>query len=448
MRCILFLLLMVIVFSSCQSPNSRTDQQTQQERLNPEIVQINMKTQTWFGVPEDNELVPFQTENTISSKGYFHWSIDSGEPSEENIGVEFMFLPEMYESYGAKLKVAGDYKNIDGTPARFFSSLDPAVIRADIDNMKRAGVKTVTPQVFLNGSSGDLERDFALIRMYLQYAGEAGLSCKIEVDITGLNDETLTGKLKEFWLELNHRIEINRTCWEKINAKPVLALWGIGFIDRPGSRDQAIELINWFKNGTDNPVKVWLVGGIPFYWNKEISDCKVGFRDVFLMFDTVTPWSIGRFNAATFDVHKDMIRKQVELCAANNVIYKPVMWAGFSWHNRKSNENSQNRLIMGDNTVPYFVPRENGSLLWKQFRFYKELRLVCFSYAMWNEDDEGTALFSHQTDSHKLPKDILIPDKGATSPDFYIRLLAEINQNYILENSVSRVPANVPVPLK
>ncbi len=443
---ILFGIILVLILSGCKMEKPEKVEKEEEHKLDIADVKVNMKTQVWYATPNDERFIPFSTPNGVRIKDYSHWSRNGNEPCEGNVGVEFLFLPEMYEANGAQLEELSEYRNLDGSPVKIFSSLDPAVIRTDLRNMVAAGIGTVSVQIFLTGTINNMERNYALIRMYLKYANEYKLKFRVEIDITGVIESELTERLKEFWIELNRRIDIHESFWEKINGKPSLAIWGLGFINRPGTVWEAIDIIKWFKTGEKNPVKVYLEGGVPFYWHTGSGDSKSNFIHAFVLFDCVSPWSIGRFDYENFDSVKFTIKEHIEVCRKHNISYRPVLWPGFSWHNLMSRKSAVTWLAI-DNTQPYLIPRLKGEFLWKQFRFYKELGLSDLSYAMWNEDDEGTAFFSHQVDPHKLPSGMLIPDKGATSPDFYIRLITEINRKYLLED-YKTLPETVPIPLK
>ncbi len=454
MKAIIVLILITLLFCSCQSPGSSAFKEGELAS-NSELrggyndLQLNMKTQTWFGTPGDRYLLPFTTEREISNRQYMRWSRNQSTPHVNNIAVDFMFLPEMYQKRGASLYAVENYCNIDGTPVRLFSSLDPVIIKTDLENMAKAGVKTVTPQIFLVGNKEDMERDFAILRMYLEYAPVYNLKVKAELDITGVQEMYLFRKIRLFWQELNNRFNLYNSAWERIDGKPAIAIWGLGFFDRNGKPEQAAGIINWLKGGATNPAHAYVEGGVPFYWSWEAYDSKPGFLQVYLMFDTISPWTVGRFNNTNFDKYKGMLKDQYELCRSHGIKYQPIMWPGFSWHNLVKREFPKTRYYSRsrDSSEPYFVPRECGQFIWEQFRFYKELGINDYSYAMWNEDNEGTAFFSHQTDQNKLPHCMFVPDKGKTSPDFYRRLIGEINKWYA-HSDIGKVPVKMPVPLK
>ena len=82
----------------------------------------------------------------------------------------------------------------------------------------------------------------------------------------------------------------NSPGYARQNGKPVVCLCGLGFTDRPGNQDQDLDLIKFLKSQG-----AYVIGGVPTHWRTESADSKKGFMNVYLSFDMISPWAIGRF---------------------------------------------------------------------------------------------------------------------------------------------------------
>src|SRR4029450_13257592 len=86
-------------------------------------------------------------------------------------------------------------------------------------------------------------------------------------DISGHVPETLVDDLKHDWAYLVDTLRITASeRYLRHNGRPLLAIWGFGFRDRPATPSQAAELIDFFKNNPDPRYRVTLFGGLPAGW--------------------------------------------------------------------------------------------------------------------------------------------------------------------------------------
>jgi hypothetical protein len=76
-----------------------------------------------------------------------------------------------------------------------------------------------------------------------------------------------------------------------------------------------------------------------------------------------------------------MIAPDLALAAKNRQIYMPVVFPGFSWHNPKR-DTEKNR-----------IPRLGGEFLWRQAYNAKVAGATVLKIAMFDEVNEGTAMF-------------------------------------------------------
>ncbi|HMH23936.1 MAG TPA: GH92 family glycosyl hydrolase, partial [Puia sp.] len=95
----------------------------------------------------------------------------------------------------------------------------------------------------------------------------------------------------------------------------------------------------------------------------------------------VQPWFVGRYQEATYPGFRDRIRADIEWCRQNKLDYVPVVFPGFSWHN-----------MYPKNPMDQ-IPRNRGSFYWKQIVGALRSGAEMLYIAMFDEIDEGTAIF-------------------------------------------------------
>ena len=117
-----------------------------------------------------------------------------------------------------------------------------------------------------------------------------------------------------------------------------------------------------------------------------------------------------------------LLTPDVELAAANHQIYMPVIFPGFSWHNLKRNDR-QNQ-----------IPRQRGEFLWRQAYNAKMAGAKVLKIAMFDEVDEGTAIFKAASRRNDAPDQgywLTLDADGAELPsDWYLRLAGEITRMF------------------
>ena len=139
---------------------------------------------------------------------------------------------------------------------------------------------------------------------------------------------------------------------------------------------------------------------------------------MFRSFDVISPWSVGRYgdNAGADDFQKNLIVPDLLEAQKAGRDYMPVVWPGFSWHNLNHGPTNQ-------------IPRNGGAFYWRQS--YNAVSAGCTMLygAMFDEMDEGTAMFKLAPTKAELPaqgKFVPLNADGTTLPsDWYLRLANE-----------------------
>ena len=143
--------------------------------------------------------------------------------------------------------------------------------------------------------------------------------------------------------------------------------------------------------------------------------------NVYLSFDMITPWTVGRFNGVNGakGYHNDL-EADFKLLNSKNIDYQPVLFPGFVWANMMRN-NKRNQ-----------IPRLHGDFMWQQFVNLKQIGIKNSYIAMFDEYDEGTAIAKGAQDKSMIPTDQYFltfdADGVKVSSDFYLRLVHDGNR--------------------
>ena len=216
-------------------------------------------------------------------------------------------------------------------------------------------------------------------------------------DLSGANaTSTMVEDVKLHWESLVSRHGVNDPSNSHLltyNQKPVVALWGVGFSRTDKyDLDDVQELINYFKNdATYGGCSVLL--GVPKSWRTLNSDAvnDTQLHTVIRSADIVHPWTPGRYsNISGVDSHKTIIIADKAWCDAENLLYMPVVFPGFSWQNLKKSQDTFSSLNS--------IPRLKGEFLWRQLYNAVDAGAQTIYVAMFDEMDEGTCIFKVEND--------------------------------------------------
>jgi hypothetical protein len=85
----------------------------------------------------------------------------------------------------------------------------------------------------------------------------------------------------------------NSSSYVQHRGKPVVAVWGFGFADHPGTPDDARTVIRFFKSAGCT-----VMGGVPTYWRtlKNDSQTNADWATAYRSFDIISPWTVGRYS--------------------------------------------------------------------------------------------------------------------------------------------------------
>jgi hypothetical protein len=238
----------------------------------------------------------------------------------------------------------------------------------------------------------------------------------IMYDISGQPTNTLVSALTNDWNYLVNTMRVTDSPrYLRHNGRPVVAIWGFGFSGRRDTPAQAQQVINYFK-----AAGCTVMGGVPTYWRtlKNDAQTNAAWATVFRSFDIISPWSVGRYgdNAGADAFRQNLIVPDLAEATKAGREYMPVIFPGFSWHNLNAGPLNQ-------------IPRNGGDFYWHQA--YNAVRSGCTMIygAMFDEVDEGTAMFKLAPTPAQLPAQgtfVPLNIDGANLPsDWYLRLANE-----------------------
>ena len=138
-------------------------------------------------------------------------------------------------------------------------------------------------------------------------------------------------------------------------------------------------------------------------------------HEVLKLADVISPWTIGRYRSPDgLAKHAEEFWKpDHEWTKKREIDYLPVVFPGFSWKNLKG----------GDEKLGA-IPRLKGEFLWSQFVAAKQAGAEMIYVAMFDEVDEGTAIFKCTNDPPVGEGVSFLTYEGLPS-DHYLKLTAK-----------------------
>jgi hypothetical protein len=216
-------------------------------------------------------------------------------------------------------------------------------------------------------------------------------------------------------------------------GKPVVAVWGIGFRDdRRYSLNECQALVKWLK---EDDCTVML--GVPSWWREGKRDAVDDpmLHQIVKQADIVSPWTVGRYGTPeqAADHARRVWQPDLAWCKRQELDFLPVVFPGFSWHNLHGGKLDQ-------------IPRLQGRFLWAQMVAAKQIGCEMIYVAMFDEVDEGTAIFKCTNDPPVGEGVSFLSYHGLPS-DHYLRLVGHAARMLRGEVPVSEtMPELTPSP--
>jgi len=365
-----------------------------------------MGYQGWFSAPGDGS----------AQNSWVHW-FGNNTPDAANVHIDFW--PDTSELDADELFATSmTYSN--GTPAKLYSAYKQKTVVRHFKWMQENNLDGVFFQRFLSDLGGaNITALRNQVAVNVRVGAEThGRVFAIMYDISGYTTNTLVSKLTNDWLYLVNTQQVtNSPAYLRHQGKPVVAIWGFGFNGRLDTPQQAQQTIDWFK-----AAGCTVMGGLPTSWRTLTGDAQTNaaWASVFRSFDVISPWSVGRYsnNSGADTFRNNYIVPDLADCTSNGIDYLPVIFPGFSWANLKSTTTNPPPLNQ--------TPRNGGNFYWRQA--YNAVRSGCTMVygAMFDEVDEGTAMYKCVPTAAQLPaQGTFVPlniDGYNLNSDWYLRL--------------------------
>jgi hypothetical protein len=234
-------------------------------------------------------------------------------------------------------------------------------------------------------------------------------------DLSGLGTNQIDRVMNDWRLVVDRMKITSDPAYLHEHGRPVVAVWGFGFNDgRQYTLDEGLRLVKFLR---DDPKYggCHVMLGVPTYWRDlkadSVPDPKL--HDLILAADVVSPWTVARYrdpkSADAFA--RDVLAPDLAWCKEHHKDYLPVVFPGFSWHNMNANAPSD------------AIPRLKGRFLWRQYTNLKSAGVDMAYQAMFDEVDEGTAIFKCTNDV-PVGESTFVTYEGLPS-DFYLRLVGQ-----------------------
>lgn len=360
--------------------------------------------------------------------GYQGWFRQPKEglmyPDENSVRIDMWpDIKEYSKTYPTGLKQA------DGTVARFFSSTDESTVDLHFKWMKDYGLDGVFMQRFFDAARPEARKHSTVLKHAIKAASKYGRAIGVMYDLSGLKAKGEDcSVLIDDWKYLVDSLRVTNQEGEQTyifyNGKPLVTIWGVGFPDRPYDiRNIGLErFIDFLKNDSEyGGCSVML--GVPTFWRDLNSDCVHDpyLHELIKQADIIMPWMVQRFTPLLhndMDRYRDILVDDMAWCKQNNVGYVPCVTPGFSWYNLS-------RHAFPDDVKPSgSIPRQGGRFYWQQITTAINAGATMLYVAMFDEVNEGTAIFKC-TDNPPVGKKVRFVDMDGMPSDHYLWLTGE-----------------------
>src|SRR5947209_1440955 len=326
----------------------------------------------------------------------------------------------------------------DGSPARLYSANRKGPVLLHAKGMRQYGLDGV----FLSRFVGEAASP-ARSRHVNQVLANVREGCHREGRVWAMMLDLSTGRnasttmVMNDWKFLCDKVKVrDDSRYLRHRGKPVVLLWGLGFKDRPWTPGQGEELVAFFKS---DPAYggVYLVGGVDPHWRtlRGASRPEAAWAKVYRSFDAISPWDAGRYRD---DASMDRVRQAVwegdlaELRALGKG-YMPTAFPGFSWDNLRQTPPGKTMIV-----------RRKGEFYWRQFAIFKTLGIRTVFVGMFDEVDEGTAIYKI---ANVVPVGSYFVTNEGLPSDWYLKLTGMASKMIRGEAPLSeKIPEKLPSP--
>jgi hypothetical protein len=384
--------------------------------------------QGWFRCPGDGDAraVTGDTRPAVAGSrpaaaaagrtggGWVHWSRDGRRLAPDTL--TFDLWPDLTDYGPGERFAAPGFTHADGRPAELFSSDHPDTVRRHFEWMRDYGFDGAWLQHFvveLPGAPGQgrYPSRLRVLRHVQAAAKAAGRVWALTYDVTGTPGDKVFDTLTNEWKSLVDGGLLDDPRYLRQGGKPVVQVFG--FYPDAGpkamSADTAGRLVDFFK--TSGNYQAFVFGGGAWYWRTAKDPA---WQAVYRKLDAYAPWNVGNTSAGPDGTRRASVGYWADdqrAFEATGGLWVPVLYPGFSWDHLQ-------RKPAGTTTVP----RRGGRFYWEQFVAAARLKPAAAFVAMFDEVDEGTAIFKVTSDP---PTQAAFVGYDGLPSDWYLRLTGE-----------------------
>jgi hypothetical protein len=303
--------------------------------------------------------------------------------------------------------------------------------------MKQYGIDGVFIQRFVSNlkSAKSLNHNNVVLKNALSSSEKYGRAISVMYDLSGMKAGDAALIISDWKALVDHMKIAGRGKHQTYlyhNAKPLVVLWGVGFTGRQYGLPDVQTVIDFLKN---DPVygNCSIMLGVPTRWRELGGDAvnDSGLLTMIAKVDIVQPWFVGRFTARNIADMKLRIEGDLAWCKAAGIDYVPVIYPGFSWHN------------MNNNSPQDQIPRNRGQFFWRQLTDAIAAGVPMIYVAMFDEIDEGTAIFKISKDPPAGKSKFVTFEPGIPG-DYYLHLAGKAARMLRKEIPLDK---NIPLPV-
>ena len=394
--------------------------------------------QGWFNAPGDG-----------SGFGWRHFGDTPGN-------VQFDMWPDMSE-LDANERFETKFKLKNGENAQLYSAHNEKTVLRHFKWMRDYGLDGVFLQRFASETRSPESGGDARLRKHIDTvlahvrkgARQYGRVYGLMYDLSGVKDGEIDRVITDwkYLVDSTHLTKDERYIRHK--GQPVVALWGLGFLDdRDPLLDDGLKFVNFLKNDPiygGNTVKI----GVPYEW-RTTDTARVPWAKMQKLVeaaDIVSPWAVGTRTTLenTTKSFGTVVKADLEWCRAHGKDYLPVVFPGFSWFNLRKGTTPSNQ-----------IPRLGGQFLWNQYLQAKKVGATMVYQAMFDEVDEGTAIFKVTNEVPPAQGGSQFVTLEGLPSDFYLRLVGQAGrllrdeirpEDDVLVKKVRWTPFVAPLPV-
>jgi hypothetical protein len=391
-----------------------------------------MGYQGWFVCPGD-----------VPGLGWWGWSIGQ-DPLVD-------MLPDTAE-LPASERCHTPMRDAAGRPVDLFSDISAATVQRHFAWMQQYGLDGVALQRFATVLlSPPLRQARDIVLGNVRHAAEDhGRVFFVMYDLSGLPVADLP-LVAQDWARLEHDGLVRSPAYLRHRGHPLLGVWGLGGAGTPLTVADAETLLDALTHASAPYGGVTLLGGVPPHWptggGGAASD--PGWARVWRRLGVISPWSVGRYadDAGADAFRRTVTEPEMKAARALGIDYMPVVFPGYSRFNAKHTHHQPGPAVLN------LVPRRCGRFYWRQVYDALSAGATMLYGAMFDEVNEGTAMFKLLPDAARAPVQgmprgasfVTLDAEGCRLPsDWYLRLAGAATA--ALRSGVPPSPG-LPLPL-